>query len=546
MIKRYSKRLFLGLLLVSFLVVVFPRTAGAWNLWGAICDAAEAVADAVVTVVDTVVEVVKDIAKAILDALLEFDLVADEEMHAFCDSWDENMSDYQDQSNCDSCKIFMVIYDAASKVSGQISSTLSGPAKGLVVTFGLLWIGFQTIAFYSSVGAPPDPMEYLTKVGGIFLRVVFGAMFLSGGAAMTYSYFVNPMISTAMGLGSTALGMTQRSGGGNVGASFSAGGGGGGSGPLSGGLRSSVKSMIEKMASSMAEGQSIAQGLRCGSAFWKKISMKSKILPLPDIYILIPNPIMFMFGAWVGFCFWLISVLFCFAMMDTIFRLGLIVSMTPVFIAAWVFPVTKGFFEAGKDMFLNTLMCFFVAGVTASLIVVIVEKAWDVGKGEATSTFLDLMRESEYVQAWDSAMASAGLAKLFLITIFLFWGMKIAPKSDDLAGKIMGTDFPESTAIKALKAVIGLIIDIIFLIITIITVGCGSVIYVCKVFQYFAKAMKYLKKLEKIADKIKKAAEKMQKLQKKAEKLKKAAEKAKKVADKGSKAASFVTDKMMG
>ena len=153
------KRGFLVLLLAGFFSVAFFRSAEA-GWFSAICDA---VADAVNTVVDAVVDVVKAVVKAILDALFELDFVADEELDEHCKSFEDYRNEHKDTENCDVCKIFMAVYDGADAVAKQISSTLSGPLRTLVITFGLVWIGFQTISFYSNVGAAPDPLEYLTQ-----------------------------------------------------------------------------------------------------------------------------------------------------------------------------------------------------------------------------------------------------------------------------------------------------------------------------------------------------------------------------------------------
>ena len=158
---------------------------------------------------------------------------------------------------------------------------------------------------------------------------------------------------------------------------------------------------------------------------------------------------------------------------------------------------------------------------------------------------MDSMRNKDYVIAWDAAMKFSGMAKLFLISCFLSWGWALAPKFDVMAGKLMGSSFPESTAIKAMKAVIDLIIEIIFLIITIITWGAGSVLYVCKVFQGFVKAAQTLKRLAALAKKLEKGAKAAKKIEKMAKKVQKTAKNVKGVANAAKGIAGAATS-MMG
>lgn len=461
---------------------------------------------------------------------------ADQEMASFCDSWDKNMQDYSDQEHCWSCQIFMLLFDSSNTLAGQINQNLSGPASGVVIMGGALWLVFYTLIFFSSVGSPPDPMEYLTHVGKIMLRVGFGCAFLAGGATMAFEYAVNPVLDSGARLANVAL----EASGGMVNATMPQDIGGSISGPMGGGVRSAMKEMIYQMAAGMAKAQSIAQGLRCGSIFWRKFE---GIMGIPSFPIF--NPLMWVVGSWLGCVFWVVSILFCFAMMDVIFRIGLLVSMLPVFVAAWVFPKTGGFAKSAWDMLLNSVLVFFITGITASFIVILVEKSWDAGTSGMNGDFMGKMQQSAYVEAWDMLFDSPkGLVAVLLVCFVSFWALGMAPKSDGLAKKFVGGAFSSCIAIAAIKALINFIINVILTIITIITfslsAGIQALHNMVKLAQRIQKIMKNVEKIQKMQKRIEKMQKRIQQMQKKLDKVRKVAKKAKAVQGHAQKAMNLV------
>ena len=479
---------------------------------------------------------------------------ADAEMSVVCDTWQENITDYSDQSHCWSCELFLLLFDASNIVAGQINSTLSKPAMSLVIVGGCLWLAFCTLAYFGNISNPPDPMEYLTKVGSIMLRVGLAGAFLAGGSSLTFNYIINPILASGAQLATQTLKLTNVGGlslpndvtggagnpidsitqwiqgnAGRVETKFKGAGaggpmfkarGGGTSGPMGAGVRSSLKTMIAQMASGMARAQAIAQGLRCGAFFWKKISISVLFF---SFECLIPNPAMWAVGAWLGCIFWVVSVMFSFAMLDVIFRIGLLAGLLPVFVAAWTFPITGSFAKTAFEMFLNSVMVFFITAIVAAFIILLLEEAWNTGSSANFNTFVSKMEANSYVEAWDSLFEEGigtGIGTVFVVSVVAWWAWLMAPKSDKTAEGILGASFSSSVAIKAVYALIGFILDLIMLVITIVTLGAGACVYAIKFARFACKAMQELKKLEEALKKIQEFQKKMKKIKEKAEKVK--------------------------
>lgn len=169
--------------------------------------------------------------------------IGDMEMEDFCDSWDENIKDYSDQEHCWSCQIFLLFFDAANKVAGEINNALSGPVISIIGVFVGLYLAFNTLIYFSDVGDAPDLMGFLTKLGGMMVKTGIGVCFLKGGAALAFEYIVNPVLTDAANLASDIL---DAAGQNSVSCPAIAADGGSKLAPMGPGVRSSLECMIKK------------------------------------------------------------------------------------------------------------------------------------------------------------------------------------------------------------------------------------------------------------------------------------------------------------
>lgn len=440
------------------------------------------------------------------------------QMDEVCDSFEENLKDFTSTKSgkCWSCDIFLLFFDAANEVAGHVNNVIAGPATYAMVVFLGIWLVFNTAVFFSSVSDAPNLGEFATKVGGMMLRGGFAAVFLAAGSSFAFNYFINPVLIAGSSLGTTILQSSNEA----IQCAPPSGGGGTAKLPMGTDVKASLECFINAISSGLARSQAIAQGMRCGSAFWAHIDIW--VVPCAEIYL--PNPLMWLFGAVLGCLFWMIAFLFPITMLDVIFRIGLMVGMLPLFLVAWVFPATRNVAKAGWDIFFHSTMVFSIAALLVAMIVNMVESAWGVGSPEKIEEFKSLMSSNAYVDAWDKLFNEGGLTAIIIILMVSFWGLVLAPKTDELASAFVSGDpdeFPESCGIRALHATIQFIIDVIMFILTIITMGIGACLYCIKIAQYFAKAAKAAKRVQKLAAKAKKMQKRLQKMRKIQQKAKK-------------------------
>lgn len=433
------------------------------------------------------------------------------QMDEVCDTFEENKQDYT--GTCWSCKIFMLFFDAANEVAGQVNKVISGPATYALVVFLGIWLVFNTAVFFSSVSDAPNLSEFATKVGGMMLRGGFAAIFLAAGSSFAFDYFINPVLISASTLGTNILQSSNEA----IQCTPAAGAGASSSLPMGADVRASLECMIDAIASGLAKSQAIAQGMRCGSAFWAHVDIW--VVPCAEIYI--PNPLMWLFGAVLGCLFWMIAFLFPITMLDVIFRIGLMVGMLPLFLVAWVFPATRNVAKTGWDIFFHSALVFSIAALLVAMIVKMVDSAWGAGSAETIASFESDMNSNAYVDAWDKLFNDGGLTTIIIIMMVSFWGLVLAPKTDQLASAFVNDEYPESCGIRALHATIQFIIDVIMFILTIITFGIGACLYCIKIAQYFAKVAKAVKRVQRLAEKAKKMQKRLQKMRRIQQKAKK-------------------------
>ncbi len=440
-------------------------------------------------------------------------------INEYCDTWEENMADYSDQDNCWSCQFFLLFFDAANKTAGQINNALSGPAGKVMIIGVALFVVFNTLIFFSDIGDAPDLMAFLTKVGGMILKAGIAYCFLKGGAAMAFDYIVNPVLTSATRLasqildstGTNAVNCTVAS---DVSSTMAA--------PMGAGVRSSLECMIKKIASGMARSQSIAQGLRCGAFFWFKI-------PFIEVYFP-PNVIMWVVGMWLGCLFWIVSCFFPMAMLDVIFRIGLTVGMLPLFILAWVFPITASYAKTAWQIFLHSCMVFAITGIIVCMIVMMLESAWVAGESEQMAEFQLKMQASAYVEAWDMLFDGGfaeGLGRLGVVMCVAVWGLFVAPQADKLSGAFIGAEgFPKSCGIRAIRGTLFFIIDVIMAIITIISLGATTCLYGLKIAKHVTDSLEKVEEIRKRIEKVREIRERIHKVQNVANKGKRIATRA--------------------
>ena len=233
------------------------------------------------------------------------------------------------------------ILDASVAVGENTFNSVAGGArKFMVVGFGL-WLALFVLRVVGGM-QESDPMDNFTKIGGMMLKTGIASVLLMN-SNFFFSYFFSPVIQA----GSAFV---------NIGQSVSVGNGG-----LSE-AASALKTMAEGIHDSTAQMIGRADFLNCILHIHVFQIMGKTIFTLQDP------------GGWATSCMIRMgAVALCFAfpffLMDAAFRMGVTAALCPLFIIAWVFPVTADFAKKGFNSLLNLAFTFMMLKIVMDMAV---------------------------------------------------------------------------------------------------------------------------------------------------------------------------------
>ncbi|MCQ2914395.1 MAG: hypothetical protein MJ247_04300 [Alphaproteobacteria bacterium] len=478
-------------------------SGAASEVWDAVVDTAEAVADAVVDAAEWVWDQVKEL----ISSIVSFE---PGDISRLCSDFNTYKANHNAGSGCWTCQIFMIFFDAGNQIAGKIAGAFSGPGVRVLAVGLLAWIGYHTLVFYSNVAQGGELLQHFTHMGGGLVRGALCVVFLSGGASFIFDSVIAPILSSTANYAMVVSGTK---------CTVSTGGGSLASGPLSG-TRGSMNCMIKAIASGLAEPQAVADALRCAALHWRTFKVNALItsFEIADI----PHPMMWLWGCFLQIWYAIIGFMFPLALLDIVFRMGIILGFTPVFVLSWVFPCTRHYCKTGFELFLHCCFGFLISALLLAMMVAMFASAWSMGM---TENFMKAMYNKDYINAFDAVWYTHGYKIMILTQVISCYGIHLAPKPDSLASQFVNDSCEgEGVAFKAIHYIIEFIIDIILLVITIISWGATSEMYFYKLADYAQKVKKTTEEINKIKKKEEAIRKKMNEIKRRIRQLQKVQE----------------------
>lgn len=307
---------------------------------------------------------------------------------------------------------FRVVSEATVNVGETTFNTVAPGAVKLMTVGFLLWLVIFMMHNLSSL-KEVDPMEMLTKVGGMMFKTGFAYCMLIN-SSFFFGTFVSPIIATAAGF---------------VGINAGAGGG-----------LQSVVSPLEALANDMhdtvAYGQAVGEYAMCLS-MWQRLPWPFEDLleiegfsdGYPEFEVLASGCVV-----WVG-C-WFILAAFPFFLFDAMIRLGVTAALCPLFIVAWVFPITVGFAKKGFQSVLNVAFCFVCLKIILDLDIELI-----LGASGMRSNLVGSKRE------FMDAIIEGN--NFIIVVVCFFYSIMFMLQAGQLANFFADTSFENNTAWKA-------------------------------------------------------------------------------------------------
>jgi hypothetical protein len=160
----------------------------------------------------------------------------------------------------------------------------------------------------------------------------------------------------------------------------------------------------------------------------------------------LPNPFLPIGGCFLWGCGMLLGIVFPFRVFDALFRLGIILALSPLYIVSWVFPITRDFAKKGFTALLHIAFLFIILYVVLVMSIQVIFSAVGIDSTlPAPTVYISIMKP--FINL---AFLIANVITMLVATIFciMFLG-----KTDELAGHFAGASFSSNTADTMAKGV---------------------------------------------------------------------------------------------
>ena len=320
------------------------------------------------------------------------------------------------------------VINASTSVGNGVFKSVAPGAKGLMIVGACLWLAVFTLKIVGGF-VESDPMENLTKVGGLMLRVGIAAWLLAH-RDFFFSTFFAPIIQT--GAGFVGVGIKPPPGGNGL--------------SEAGGAAIGIASAAHD---TIAQFKAKGEYLKCLSKIHK--------LDLTVFEITLWDPGAFFSGCLINLAGWVFIGVFPFFLIDACFRMGVVAALCPLFIVSWVFQSTRSYALKGLNAVINVAFTFMMVKIAADVAIALLADASGMKGGANPAKLVCQYRFTEFgdrdlCSQFGAQGSGMGLGSMFIFCICVVYGLLLIKEgADKLANYFSDTGFTNDTAFQAAK-----------------------------------------------------------------------------------------------
>lgn len=190
------------------------------------------------------------------------------------------------------------------------------------------------------------------------------------------------------------------------------------------------------------------QYLMCMSQTQGAISFPTRLTPiikLPDFSV--------WFASWfIIAAFFLLSAVFPFFLVDSFFRIGIVLLLMPFFIVTAAFPSTRAYTKRAFDVLISSLINFFMI----SLILVLLIQMFYTLMGPTATTLAELLAKQDYLGLSNTFGWAGGGRMIFASIAMLLIGFYLLSTTARMIQMMTGIGLSQGGGVAALFAPVGL------------------------------------------------------------------------------------------
>jgi len=198
--------------------------------------------------------------------------------------------------------------------------------------------------------------------------------------------------------------------------------------------KASFLCMMESLSQELGFGLALGEALTCygKTAFVLKVPLFGSYA-LPDIPVMLA-------GAMIWVCCFLLLLIFAFKLLDACLRLGVLCSIMPMLLVAFIFPSTSIFAKNAVKVLVHVVVVFLIMGIILALAVLLVMQAFQVGHTDVLADETYDIRTLFYLNRIDMIHAQLNLSgRSFIAALACFiFALLITNTTDSLAAQFSG------------------------------------------------------------------------------------------------------------
>ncbi len=328
------------------------------------------------------------------------------------------------------------VLSASVSVGNTVFDSVKGGAEKLMFVGIGLWLALFTMKVVGSM-TESNPMENMTKIGGMMLKVGFASAFLHHKDWFFDTFLATVVQAGAAFVNTSAVGVGGDSPMENMGGGLDA-------------VKTALMALAESIHDSIGEVIGKSNFLNCASTIHKWT------LPILGEIGTFQDPKVWMSSCVINFGAKLFMIAFPFFLIDAAFRLGVVAALCPLFIISWVFPATKGFAGKGWNALLNIAFTFMMIKISALIAVKLLTSG--SGLDEMTDS-PDSLKRMVCVYRWanlgeDDVCEGLDIPdtnSMFMYIVCIVYGLMLMKNGGELAAFFSDAQFSNDTAFQAAK-----------------------------------------------------------------------------------------------
>ena len=328
---------------------------------------------------------------------------------------DCSISDMQKmyQSTCYSCKIIMTLITTFMNACGKVYDLTREAGSKVLVIGSMLWLAAFALKLVSAF-TNQEPMSILNTLLIFMFKVASAYIVINVGIGAIVDLFVNPLLLAGADYG---LGLLQAANQGIIKVALTSNFTYNGTEVISPVVINKIMALTEGIDKTVSTNLVIGHALTCHSIHAGILEYTGGLFGI-SVTIRIPDIWIWLCGAAIWFCGFMLTLGIGYYLLDVCFKIGFCIMALPIVIGLWPFGPTSGKFTSCMSIIFRSAALFAFLALTTSYALSLIS----VSLGDLTTFYAKIQAGDA---EWISNTFSITGAKFILIMFAYIYSIKM-------------------------------------------------------------------------------------------------------------------------